>query len=335
MDSAFNFKKNNCTKSSRDKLESFLYSKGCKTNKFFTNESGFYFDCNSQDDFNKFKIETGNKFLDSVNDRVLREYRNNIKNKKSDYLYESYCLIIQRLKNYQLDIKDGSFRFFGNISVLRLWNASILGAIIIGMISMSFVYRYLGAGVSATEEIPSNKEVAGLYIEEENSNDWTKEREAAYLMEMSKYLQEEADKDFDARAMELVKGYPIEKMMPYVLKKDRQVASFYIAIAKKESNWGKRVPVLEGKDCFNYLGYRGQREKMGSGGHTCFDSPKDAVDTISRRLTDLIEKYDRDTPAEMVVWKCGSSCAATGGQAAANKWISDVDMYLGKLADSD
>jgi hypothetical protein len=33
----------------------------------------------------------------------------------------------------------------------------------------------------------------------------------------------------------------------------------------------------------------------------------------------------------MVVWKCGSDCEATGGEAAARKWISDVSLYFNKL----
>lgn len=340
MDSAFNFKKNNTKKNNvynfqEIKLESFLFSKGRKSSKFFSDDCGLYFDCNDLKRTEMAKLRTGNKFFDSAGSRVVKEYQEIVKNKNRDYLYEKYCLLTERLSGYKADIKEGKFAFLNSISVLRLWNTSILAAIIIGMISMSFIYRYLGTGVSAIEEILPPKEVAGAYVEKEDENKWTKEKEEAYLLEMADYLQSEADKDFDKNAKELVKGYPIEKMMPYILEKDRQVASFYIAIAKKESNWGKRVPVLNGEDCFNYLGYRGKREKMGSGGHTCFDSRKEAVDVISKRIKELIEKYDRDTPEEMVVWKCGSSCASTGGQAAANKWIDDVDMYLEKLSKVD
>jgi len=129
----------------------------------------------------------------------------------------------------------------------------------------------------------------------------------------------------------MVKGHPIEKMVPYIAKQDRAVAAFFVAIAKKESNWGERVPVLEGKDCYNYVGYRGQRDRMGTGGHTCFDSPQDAVDTVAKRIKTLVKENERDTAAKMVVWKCGSNCEVTGGQAAANKWIKDVDSILQKF----
>ncbi|MFA5961534.1 MAG: hypothetical protein WC848_02555 [Parcubacteria group bacterium] len=129
----------------------------------------------------------------------------------------------------------------------------------------------------------------------------------------------------------VVKGHPIEMMIPYIAQKDRKVAAYLIGIAKKESNWGERKPVLAGVDCFNYWGFRAERERMGSGGHTCFDSPKDAVDAVSIRIAQIIERNDAESAKDMLVWKCGSDCSATGGQAAANKWARDVDFYAEKV----
>ena len=60
------------------------------------------------------------------------------------------------------------------------------------------------------------------------------------------------------------------------------------------------------------------------------DAPA-AVDTVAKRLQILVDDYGKDTPSKMVIWKCGGSCAATGGQAAANKWISDVNIYFKQL----
>jgi hypothetical protein len=125
----------------------------------------------------------------------------------------------------------------------------------------------------------------------------------------------------------------MEKMTPYIAEKDRKVAAFLVAIAKKESNWGKRVPVLNGQDCFNYWGYRGIRDRMGTGGHTCFDSPEDAVDTVAGRLKELVEA-DIDTPEEMVIWKCGSSCAGHSDYSV-KKWISDVEMYFSEFGNKN
>ncbi len=128
----------------------------------------------------------------------------------------------------------------------------------------------------------------------------------------------------------MVKDYPIEQMVPYILEKDNLTAAFLVSIAKKESNWGKRVPVLNGEDCFNYWGYRGIRDRMGTGGHTCFDTPKDAVDTVGKRIETLIRKYDLKTPSDMIIWKCGSSCAGHSDYGV-QKWISDVELYFKRI----
>jgi len=129
----------------------------------------------------------------------------------------------------------------------------------------------------------------------------------------------------------MVKDHPIEAMVPYIAEKDRETAAYMIGIAKKESNWGKRRRVLNGEDCFNYWGFRAKRERMGSGGHTCFDDPRQAVEAVSARISQIIERNDVKSAKDMIVWKCGSNCAATGGQADANKWIKDVDMYAKKI----
>jgi hypothetical protein len=130
---------------------------------------------------------------------------------------------------------------------------------------------------------------------------------------------------------QMVAGYPIEQMTPYILKQDPKTAAFLVAIAKKESAWGKRKPVLDGKDCYNYWGFRLKSEKMGSGGHTCFDSPEQAVTTIASRIDELVKEEKIETPKDMVVWKCGYGCQDKVKTVAEKKWISDVDMYYSKL----
>ncbi len=124
-------------------------------------------------------------------------------------------------------------------------------------------------------------------------------------------------------------GYPIEKMSRYLSYQDEDVAAFMVAIAKKESNWGKRTPKLNGKECYNYWGFRQKRDKMGSGGHTCFDNPRDAVMTVSDRVKKLLAK-GVNTPQKMIIWKCGYTCAGHSPQSV-QKWISDVSYYLDKF----
>ncbi|MDH4330035.1 MAG: hypothetical protein OEV93_00580 [Candidatus Moranbacteria bacterium] len=129
----------------------------------------------------------------------------------------------------------------------------------------------------------------------------------------------------EEKIRDMTKGYPIEEMAQYISREDEQVAAFLVSIAKKESNWGKRSPKLNGKDCYNYWGFRQKREKMGTGGHTCFDNPREAVKVVANRIEELIEN-GVDNPADMIVWKCGSSCQ-THSEVAVKKWINDVDLY--------
>ncbi|HCP09061.1 MAG TPA: hypothetical protein DIT25_04685 [Candidatus Moranbacteria bacterium] len=127
----------------------------------------------------------------------------------------------------------------------------------------------------------------------------------------------------------LVAGHPIENMIPYIAERDEKVSSFLVAIAKKESNWGKHTPKKKGKECYNFWGYRG-KENTTDSGYSCFDSPEHAVKVVGDRIEKLVEKKV-NTPERMVVWKCGSNCEVTGGQAAADKWIRDVAFYYKKL----
>jgi len=135
-----------------------------------------------------------------------------------------------------------------------------------------------------------------------------------------------------AEITKLVQGYPIEKMTPYIAEKNPKTAAFLIAIAKKESNWGERKPVLDGQDCYNYWGFRLQTDRMGSGGHTCFNSPKEAVDIVAARVDEMINEENMNSPKDMIVWKCGYGCQDETKTPSEQKWISDVNFYYDKLS---
>jgi len=143
-------------------------------------------------------------------------------------------------------------------------------------------------------------------------------------------VKAEVNEELENKINEMVAGYPMENMARYIARKDEKVAAFMISIAKKESDWGKRVPLLDGQDCYNYWGYREKRERMGTDGHTCFNNPRDAVNTVAGRIDKLVYENKLDTPRKMVVWKCGSSCAGQNPKSV-NKWISDVNWYFQKL----
>ncbi len=220
-------------------------------------------------------------------------------------------------------------------SVLRL---SLVGAIVFGIVSTTMVYRYLGERALAREESANEVAITPLaetipvtpsVLGESDQNDDRFVSEVVDDLEGMQKIKEKAA--LETKIREMVAGYPIESMVPYIMEKDKIVAAFLVGIAKKESAWGKHVPLMNEHDCFNYWGYRGKRRLMGTGGHTCFNSPKDAVDTVSRRLEKLINTEKVDTPAEMmVVWKCGYDCSAQSS-VDTKKWIQDVDLYFHRL----
>lgn len=126
----------------------------------------------------------------------------------------------------------------------------------------------------------------------------------------------------------LVAGYPIEKMAKAISKQDGTVASFLVAIAKKESSWGEHTPKKNGQECYNYWGYKGGINPT-EGGYSCFESPEQAVEIVGARLQKLVDQ-GINTAEKMLVWKCGSSCATHNPQDV-RKWVADVDLYYGKM----
>ncbi|MFA6183510.1 MAG: hypothetical protein WC682_00230 [Parcubacteria group bacterium] len=135
--------------------------------------------------------------------------------------------------------------------------------------------------------------------------------------------------ELENRIKKATAGFPIENMTRLIAKEDEQTAAFIVAIAKKESNWGKRTPKLNGEECNNLWGFRQKRERMGSGGHTCFNNQEEAVESVAARINELIDA-GIDTPEKMVVWKCGYSCDGQNEESV-NKWIADVKYYYNKF----
>ncbi len=132
----------------------------------------------------------------------------------------------------------------------------------------------------------------------------------------------------------LVSGYPIEAMAPFMASYDREIAALLVGIAKKESDWGEHVPLdAAGKDCFNYWGYKGAGTRGIGMGHGCFGDPEEAVRMVGDRLVELVSMRNTSDPENMIIWKCGSSCAGHSPESV-RKWIADVSLYYDKLVRS-
>lgn len=316
------------------KPTSTLFSNGKRTENFFTEDSKLYITPRQQILLrNGVELDQNLHKWDSLSARVVTKFVR--------YQPSETSLLLKSLERRYAMLNEATGdianNFFGQFSTARLWNASIVGSILFGMVMMTFVYKYLGQGAAAKQlaepvqgvqqQISSQPTVLGAADTKADAESFAKQFKEIEQINDRQLLEKEIG--------EMVKGYPIEDQVQYIAKQDRMVAIFYVAIAKKESAWGKRVPLRDGKDCYNYVGYRGIREKMGTGGHTCFDSPQDAVKTVSARIKTLVEVQGMTTPTKMVnIWKCGSksNCGAVGGEAAADKWAVDVNSIFEKFS---
>lgn len=304
--------------------KSTLFSHGRRTESFFTEDSRLYVTPKQQRLIKEGVKLNESCIFDGISARIVGEYRK-FRTSKEDFLYSK---LVDKFLEIQQGFADLPQNFSRRMTLVRIWNLSVVGAIVLGMVSMTFIYRYLGAGASAIGG--TNKTVATTQTEKVlGAEDIKTDQDITEYIEEVVAQSEKVKKDeFEKELRNMVKGHPIEKMLPYIIKKDRIVVAFLIGIANKESGWGEHIPVLNGKDCYNYWGYRGIRKKMGTGGHTCFDSREDAVDTVAKRIEFLVNEKKLNTPAKMSIWKCGSECDKDG---QVKKWISDVDMIFKKV----
>lgn len=322
-----------------------LFSRGKRTDCFFTEDSKLYFSPQ------ELKLAEAKIFpdhqlkpFDGVGARFANNYMKYRPSQKKSQLLLFYAQKAAWIKENIGEVRVQNLQFWRNLSLAKAWNLSLVTAVIVGMVSMSFIYRYLGPGALAESEkkaAPNNQialnlekgypqaKVLGAEDEKE------KIKNGIYFESVLNDLIETKKNEFEEKIRTMVAGYPIEEMAPYIAEQDPIVAAFLISIARKESSWGTRVPTLNGQDCYNYWGFRAARKLMGTGGHTCFNSREDAVETVAKRISFLVSNKKLNTPAKMIIWKCGSDCEAAGGQAAAQKWISDVDYYFKKFNDLD
>ena len=312
----------------KHKKVSVLFSKDGITKSFFTEDSKLYL---TPDEYRRRKrgerIATIIGRLDSLHSRIFTETR--IYSVKQEGLMQlqlkkSY----NQFRNYALSLIEDSTQ---KISVVRMWNLSIVGAVIFGMFTMTMIYRYLGQSVSAkiqeqeknTQVIQQKEEkISGALITQEINDSIDIDSITSLLAEENK------QKNLEEEIREMVKGHPIELMVPEIAKKDRIVAAFIIGIARQESSWGVHVPVYKGNDCYNYWGWRG-KNAVGTGGHTCFASPKEAVDTVAKRIAFLVSNEKLNTPEKMIIWKCGD--CSWDKKENMQRWVNSVGTYFKKL----
>lgn len=319
-----------------------LSAKYGKVRNFTTRDSKLYF---TQSELlrlrrgDKINFATGRRSivgrLDCAISRQEKSVRYTFSRKKED---RTLLELKERYSNFRTYLGDLLSGYTHGVSMVRMWNLSLVGSLIFGMFLMTMIYRYLGPGAQAKiQEAKDQAEMAQI-IEKESAarvlgeHAVKVENDKKAQMEAEKKIAQDAidkkQKEFELKIKELVGDHPIRQMAPYIAKEDPLVAAFFIAIARKESSWGDHVPVNGGKDCYNYVGFRLKTEEMGSAGHSCFSSPKEGFEITIKRIKALIYKENMTTAKKMVKpWKCGYDCSWDNPEAV-QKWIDDVDFYL-------
>src|SRR6266567_3890879 len=125
--------------SSPGHFKSTLFSCGRKTDKFFTEDSKLYI---TPKEFAKLhsgvKLDREIKKWDSLSSRIANDFVR--------YNPSASSLLLKALeRRYALlndSIAEASDTLSGHFSMVRLWNLSIVGSVLFGMVAMTFVYRY-------------------------------------------------------------------------------------------------------------------------------------------------------------------------------------------------
>jgi len=172
-------------------------------------------------------------------------------------------------------------------------------------------------------------QVAGAMDSKEEENEISlKLANEEVIANLVEKINEAKTEEFEAEILKYIKSQPMEKMAPYIAKQPRIVAAFLVGIAMKESKFGVYSPKLDGRDCYNYWGFKGGG-KTTLGGYTCFESPAEAIQVVGKRIAKLVEG-GRTDPSSMVVWKCGSTCSWDRPENV-RKWIADVSLNFYKI----
>jgi hypothetical protein len=319
------------------KKTSVLFSATGRTESFFTSDSKLYFTPEESK-----RMEMGERIvrvigrLDSLNSGIFEKTRTYPGAVPDSFLSLKIKKLYIEARSYALQLGQDSKN---KITVIRMWNLSIVGAVIFGMLTMTMIYRYLGQGVSAAIE-EKNQAVQTQALKEAMQAEI--EAKEALAAKISQETNDQIDMDsitsllgaqneqadLEKQIIDMVKGYPIEEMAPLIAKQERVVAAFLIGIARQESSWGVHVPVYQGQDCYNLWGWRG-KNAVGTGGHTCFASPEEAVETVAKRIKFLVSNQKLNTPEKMIIWKCGD--CSWDNQRDMQRWISSVSTYFHKL----
>lgn len=240
-----------------------------------------------------------------------------------NFLNESW----EKARNSYLPIKDNLAKHIARKQELY-WPLLISAILMLLVFTSRFFYPQ---GIESPNNLPveSNTKIGFSQLKKNSQKDQFHANEQNVFPEEKIAGASDDNKNILTEEVAgIVKNTPMEAMVEPISQKPRAVAAFLVGIAMKESKFGIYSPKAGGRDCYNYWGYKGGG-KTTAGGYTCFSSPEEAVHTVGARIEKLVDRGVKN-PAQMISWKCGSSCAGhdPGG---VKKWIADVGIYFYKI----
>lgn len=251
------------------------------------------------------------------------------------FLFSKIDLIEKKItENPRIIGLFGIFFFFSCAALIAAWDMSGKSSHrqpVLKTLSDCVVRSQVRNSFSRADDSKPNRMVNDMCGEE--ARKWSDRLALQEIAAEKKRLASDgADDALNDQIVSMTVGYPIEQMAGSIAMYDREVAALLVGIAKKESNWGKRVPrSSDGADCFNYWGFKGAGSRGVAMGHGCFGSPEEAVEAVGNRVAELVRIRATSEPKNFTIWKCGSSCA-THSPESVRKWVSDVDQYYRVLA---
>jgi len=241
-------------------------------------------------------------------------------------------------KKESSNISNWKSRFSSPLFMIgNLKFSACLLIIAISAFSFSYIFQKNFGQSAAAEDLQNSGGIvlgaADSQVDDSSSqniddNNYLQLADEDVVMNLIAKIDDEKHIDFTNEILTYVKGHPMEDMAPYIAKQPRIVAAFIVGIAMKESKFGTYSPHLDGRDCHNYWGFKGGGTTT-SGGYTCFDTPEESIQVVGRRIARLVDG-GRTNPAEMVIWKCGSSCSWDNPENV-RSWIADVGINFYKL----
>ena len=152
--------------------------------------------------------------------------------------------------------------------------------------------------------------------DKKNSHELTDEQVSKIKQDLKENNVTVQDEQLRKDVAKELTGTKMESMIDHIAAQDRETAALLVGIARIESGYSHNYS-------YNFWGY--------AGGYYGFSGPKQAVETVGKRI-DQLRDQGLNTPAKIVTtWKCGRSCASHA-PGSVQRWVSTVSGPYYRIA---